>query len=142
MAWNGQTVWLLLWLGVWTISDFRRRSICLWQVLLVLAGGFLWQLPGGRLWTWDTAGGLMLGGLSWVFGRITAGQFGTGDALVILCLGLYVGFSGCLAVLFLALLLASLAALVLLLLKKSTLQSEIPFIPFLAAGFAAMLIVR
>lgn len=102
MEWNVQLAWLSLWLTVWTISDIKRRAVRLWQTLLVLGVGILWQWTAGQLITWNVAGGMLIGGLAWGFSCLSAERLGKGDA-VLLCMGVYLGFAALLAVLMQAL---------------------------------------
>lgn len=141
MEWNVQLAWLSLWLTVWTISDIKRRAVRLWQTLLVLGVGILWQWTAGQLITWNVAGGMLIGGLAWGFSCLSAERLGKGDALVLLCMGVYLGFAALLAVLMQALLLASAVAVYLLLIRKKTAQSAIPFVPFLAVGFMFFMLI-
>lgn len=141
MEWNVQLAWLSLWLTVWTISDIKRRTVRLWQTLLVLGVGILWQWTAGQLITWNVAGGMLIGGLAWGFSCLSAERLGKGDALVLLCMGVYLGFAALLAVLMQALLLASAVAVYLLLIRKKTAQSAIPFVPFLAVGFMFFMLI-
>lgn len=133
--WNRQTVWLFAWLTVWAAVDIRRRSVSLHQILFVMILGVFWQLWKEAFFTWTTAGGLAVGGLFWLFARLSAGRLGEGDALVMVCLGLYLGLWKSLAVVLAALFLASGAALYLLLIRKKPSRTAMPFLPFLAAGF-------
>lgn len=132
---QGKEVWLALWLAVWTMWDLRYQKICGWQGILVLAVGVMWQGIAGRLFTSTVLGGVALGLAAWGFSLITKDRFGRGDAMVILCLGLYLGFGICLSVLMWALLVASFLSLYLLLVQKKSKDHAIPFIPCLAAGY-------
>jgi prepilin signal peptidase PulO-like enzyme (type II secretory pathway) len=59
---------------------------------------------------------------------------GLGDAKLAFLMGLFLGFPKMIAALFFAFLSGALAGLILMLLKKKTLKSELPFGPFLVAG--------
>ena len=143
MEWNWRTGWLLGWLMVWTASDIRRREICCWQVLVVLISGTVWQAGTHRLFIWDTAGGLLAGCAVWGFSCLSDGRFGRGDALVFLCLGLYLGLGVSLSVLTISLLLSSVSAAYLIVVKRKPRHWTIPFIPFLLAGYVvSFLIIR
>ncbi len=128
-------VWLVAWLAVWTWWDLRCRMICRWQVILVLTTGLVWQGIDGLLFTATVLGGLALGVAGWGFSLVTEDRFGRGDAMVILCLGLYLGFGSSLSVLMWGLLIASAVSLYLLWVKKKSKNQSIPFIPCLAAGY-------
>lgn len=143
MEWKNLTdwsqMWLLSWMLVWAGSDIRHRAVRLEPVVLVLICGLVWQAVNGRLFVWDTAGGILMGAAAWAFSCLTEGRLGKGDALVILCLGLYMGLAVSLAVLMLSLVLSSAAALYLLAIRKKPAGTAIPFIPFLTGGFIIFL---
>lgn len=82
-----------------------------------------------------------MGGLFCLFARLSAGRFGEGDALVILCLGLYLGLWESLAVVTGALFLSSAAALYLLLVRKKPSRTAIPFLPFLTVSFLFLRVI-
>ena len=132
---NGKMIWLLAWLLLWAAWDLRYRVICLWQGLLVLATGVVWQWWQGQLFTGTTGGGILLGMAAWGFSLLSKEQLGKGDAMVILCLGLYLGFSWSLSVLLWGLLAASAVSLWLICFKKRSSRETIPFIPFLTVGY-------
>ena len=132
---NTKEIWLILWLMIWAVWDLKYRVIHRWQGVLVMAAGLLWQGIDGELFTASVLGGLVLGGVVWWISWATKDRFGRGDAMVILCLGLYLGVGICLSVLMWALLVASFLSLYLLLVQKKSKDHAIPFIPCLAAGY-------
>ena len=135
-------IWLLFWLFSWAAADIQRREIRGGPAATVLAAGVLWQLLKGRLLTWSIAGAALIGGVFWAFSCLSGERMGRGDALVILCVCLYLGFGDGLAVLMLAFLLSSGSALYLLLVRKKPARYSIPFIPFLAAAAGAVMALR
>lgn len=128
-------IWLVLWMLLWTWWDLQYRVICRWQGLLVVAAGVLWQGIDGQLFTASVLGGLALGAFAWGFSWVSEDRFGRGDAMVILCLGLYLGFGSSLSVMMWGLLIASVLSLYLLWVRKRTKDQSIPFIPCLMAGY-------
>ena len=139
--WNGEAIWLFGWLLLWAAADIWKRSVSLGPILLTILLGVVWRLCRGALLTWGTAGGLAMGGLFCLFARLSAGRFGEGDALVILCLGLYLGLWESLAVVTGALFLSSAAALYLLLVRKQPSRTAIPFLPFLTVSFLLLRVI-
>ena len=137
--WNVKIAWLLAWLLLWTVWDLKYRVICLWQGVLVVSVGVLWQLLDRQLWTGSILGGMVLGVTAWGCSWLTGDRFGRGDALVILCLGIYLGFSQSLVVLLWGLLVASVVSVFLLVTKKCSAKQAIPFVPCLTTGYVIML---
>ena len=139
MAWSTITLWFFGWLLWWTIWDLRCRAIYVWQTVLVLAVGLVWQGWQGELGSLEILGGILLGAGAILFSLATRDRFGMGDALVILCLGLYHGFAVALAVSTGGLMLASVAALGLLLLGHGRRDRTLPLIPFLWLSYVGVL---
>ena len=137
MTWENHVkeIWLVAWLIVWSWWDLRHRVICRWQVILVAVTGSLWQGIVGGLFTATVLGGLALGVAAWGFSVATEDRFGRGDAMAILCLGLYQGFGRSLSILMWGLLVASAVSLYLLWVKKRSRDQSIPFIPCLMLGY-------
>ena len=135
LPYHAGEIWLILWLILWTWWDLRYRVICRWQGYLVAFSGVVWQGLTGQLFTASVIGGLALGTAVFGFSLLTRDRFGRGDAMVVWCLGLYLGFGQCLSVLMWGLLVASVVSLYLLWICKSSKDQSIPFIPCLAAGY-------
>ena len=132
---EGRELWLAVWLVIWTTWDLRFRKICLWQVVLVVSVGLVWQGIIGALFTVTEISGLALGAGALGFSLLTQDRFGMGDAMVILCLGLYLGGGKGLTVVMWGLLIASVVSLYLLWIRKKSKKYAIPFIPCLLAGY-------
>ena len=144
MIWNGMKellryhageIWLILWLFLWTWWDLRYRVICRWQGYLVALTGLVWQWVVGQLFSASVLGGMAMGTAIFGFSVLTKDRFGRGDAMVVWCLGLYLGFGKSLSVLMWGLLIASVVSLYLLWICKNSKDQSIPFIPCLAAGY-------
>ncbi len=118
--------------------DWKERKVYL-NVLLVggLAGMlccFFWESPDLR----ERFGGIMIGlailGAAWV-GK---GCIGSGDGLVLVVSGVFLGFWENLRLLLFSLLLAGGTAIFLLCIKKSERNQRMPFLPFLLAAYLLM----
>ena len=127
---------------LWTVWDLRYREILLWQILLVLTVGVLWQMLRGACWTGDILGGIAFGAAACGFSRATKDRFGMGDGLVILCFGVYHGFAQALSVSLAGLFLASAVSLFLMVIRGWDRQRSIPLIPCFLAGYVWMLLLR
>jgi len=140
--WNAKIIWLLVWLLIWSVWDLRYRVVPFWQVVFVFGAGLLWQLCQGQLWTTDVLGGLLVGGITGTISWLTQEQLGWGDAMVILCMGVYLGAADCVEALLWGLMAASLFSLYLLVFKKKSSRQSIPFIPFLTMGCGVLFFMR
>lgn len=120
--------------GIW---DWKKRSI---PCQLPLAFGILGiarQMITGVISWQDCVSGVSIGAVFLVLGYVTREAVGYGDGLIILTTGIFLGFCGNLRLLFYGLILSSLGGGVLLSQGKGR-KAELPFAPFLAAGFLLM----
>ena len=121
---------LLLVNAVW---DLRKKEILTVPTLLVLAAGIAWMfltcMDGNVLWMTALLPGISL----MLFSILTAGRVGFGDGLVLCAAGIWCGTESILLSLFFALF-AVPAAAGILRIRRHTVR-ELPFVPFLTAGF-------
>lgn len=112
-----------------------RHMIILDEILLVLIpAGLLYAGMGAMHWQ-DSLAGALTGssvlGVVWILSR---GGLGLGDVKFIGVLGLWLGVSGVVTGLALAFVTGGVAAAVLCLFGNASLQSKVPFGPFLSLG--------
>lgn len=121
-----------------SISDLRRKEILLLPTLLAWAAGIVAALraPGGIIpLLLSLLPGLCLMGIS----AASGGRIGMGDALVVCAAGTWTGAGRVCFSLFAALM--SVPAAALLLRKRGRRIKEMPFIPFLCAGYLVSLLL-
>lgn len=128
-------VWIFLYgLALESYIDFRHMiildeillALCVSGLVYIRVSGAGWQVPAAGF-----AGGCLLTGLIYV---VSKGGFGLGDVKFAAVLGIWLGFPGILVGLALAFLGGGLAALLLCALQKASMETRIPFGPFLSAG--------
>ncbi len=128
-------VWIFLYgLALEAYIDFRHMiildeillALCVSGLVYIRVSGAGWQVPAAGF-----AGGCLLTGLIYV---VSKGGFGLGDVKFAAVLGIWLGFPGILVGLALAFLGGGLAALLLCALQKASMETRIPFGPFLSAG--------
>ena len=83
------------------------------------------------------AGGVGMGGLVYLFSNISNEKIGKGDALLVSFIGSVCGLRFSIVMLLLSFIVSSVTALVLLVMKKATKNTEMPFAPFLSIGVLA-----
>lgn len=126
-----------------TVTDLERRRIYDAAMLpaialaLVLAPVSPW-LGGGALGAWLT--GLVAFAFFFGTAMLTRGGIGGGDAMLAAFIGLITGFPHGLYALSYGVLLAGGTSLLLLLARRVTLKTAIPYGPFLALGGAVVLL--
>lgn len=129
-------------------EDFRGKTVAAWKILLFLTGSLICAavktkgIPG-EVWSaaQDSLVGSLPGILLLLFGRISGWAVGSADGMIVLILGIYLGFWQVLSVLSGAFIFAVLAAGFLLAVRKKDRKYEIPFIPFLFAGMMFYLFI-
>ncbi|MDE5866818.1 MAG: prepilin peptidase [Lachnospiraceae bacterium] len=128
-------------LCICSIFDIRKKEL----PLLVLIIGFLAAF-GTRMWHickgLETVSGIAESLLPGVFflllGFCTREKVGYGDGLMLIILGLFLGFFRCFLILCVGLIFSSVFALILLIFRKVGRNSRLPLIPFLTIGMGAV----
>lgn len=132
-------IFIALWLGVLAGIDLRYKKIPAW--LLAVSGiivTFVSICEARRdemqdlqlLWSLIPGAGLMLIAL-------ISKMAGWADGVVLILLGVLVGFGACAMSFALSMLMISVVSLVLLVLKRVGKNTKLPYLPFLWIGFLA-----
>ena len=125
---------LLLFLGINSIRDIRKREIFLPLTLTgIAAGGLYTALTEG--FTRSRICAVGIGSCFIAVSMLSSSQFGMGDALALTLLGMVLSPEELVFVLGLSFFLAFLVSAFLLLKDKATRKERIPFLPFLLAGY-------
>lgn len=133
---------LFLWLLFCSWQDIRKKEIS----LLLIGIGFLLLFTGsliqGELIVWERIGGLSLGAILILISKVTRGQIGIGDGLILCVTGVSLGFYINSILLTYALLLAAMFSVVYVIIRKVNRKSTIPFIPFVFVASLGVCIAR
>ena len=114
--------------------DQKTRKIPIWPVALCMAVIALLHILAGHGWSaWLP--GVFVGIFLYVVNRVSRGRVGTGDALVYSVTGVALGFLRNVELLMASLFLASIAALILVVIRRVGKNYAMPFIPYTAAAF-------
>lgn len=132
---------LFLFLAVCAVFDGFRRQIPLVVVWLGILTAICLRINGimGEEGVAAVLLSLMPGTGFFLLSFLTREKVGYGDGWVLLMIGLFSGFFRCFLILLVGLLLESMAAVILLSLKKIQRDKEIPFSPFLLLGMGVTL---
>lgn len=121
-------------------EDIRRKQIRLNPVLFFGILGIFFHM----LWRVQSIENILLGmsvGVALLFlSVLTGGKIGAGDAVLLIVTGIYLGLKQNLELFFYGLLLCSMWALGLLILRKKNRKDSVPFVPFLLAAYMGMLV--
>jgi len=134
----GIPLWRLLIIAGFLIpalaGDIKERKISLIPCIIGTASGIITGMLTG-MGIRDLLFGLIPGLAVIVISILLKGTIGTGDGVILTMLGSFLGLWRTVTVLFTALMISMIVALVLLMLKKVSGKTEFPFVPFICAGF-------
>lgn len=125
-----------------SIIDLKYRKIPAGILAAVSGGAFIYQCLCRREDVILIAGGIGIGVFFLYISRVTRESIGYGDSLGILSLGIYLGMWKLLEILAGAFFLLALCGIVVLIRKKMSRKSALPFYPFLALSYMICLIVE
>ena len=128
---------ILLYLGILAGMDVRKRQISLVLTGVLFLAGIGWQILVEQTSWLEWLLSLLPGAGFLTLSYISREQVGYGDGLLLLTVGIWLGFGQTFGVLTLGLILCSVLCGVLLMRKKIRKQDSIPLVPFLLLGFAS-----
>ena len=136
---TGQVL-LFIFLLIATVLDIRSRRIPALLFVIFGAAGIIVRVfvimdQSQSPSIMEALFGIMIGAVFIGISLISDGKLGMGDAIAILVTGIYLTGSGTAFTVLYAMLLSALFSIVLLALHKGTRKTELPFLPFLLAGF-------
>lgn len=129
-------------LGICGVYDWREKAIPVSVFPVFSVGGLVYQIYCGRLFTASVLCGVLFGFVFWALGRCMPQKLGEGDGLMLMVLGLYLGFWESLEVFLAALLLMVPLSAWMLLRKKWTVRTEAVFAPFLFCAYGALQLLQ
>lgn len=122
------------------ITDWRKRKIpLLWNILCGI-GMLFYQFVFAGQSIGSLLSSVLVGAILLAAAKICDQCIGYGDGIVFLVIGMWLGFWDTLVLLFGSLVLSSMKALFLILIKKKEKTYKIPFIPFVTAAYIILLI--
>lgn len=135
-----QSYTLLGMLGWCSFEDFRRKRVLVYPVLLFGIIGMLLHLYYRNISIGSLLAGCALG-LGLLLLSYLTGQIGSGDALVLIVSGIYLGFWENTRLFFHGLIFCGIWSLLLLVLKRKRGRDEVAFIPFLFLAYLEMMLL-
>ena len=127
-------------LAISSITDIREKVIYLRVLIPFALIGILITASSGREAVISGAAGVIIGLLMLLLSFATKGAVGEGDGLVLMTTGIYLGFLGNLRLLCSGLFLSALFSLGAIVIRGWKRDRELPFMPFLLAGFFVVII--
>ncbi len=133
------------------VSLLTGLAVCGWidwkcqQVYLVIPGimtvlGLVLHIFSQKQSVLELIAGMLLGGVFFLAAWITRESIGTGDAVIFMMTGSYLGFWDNICLITGTFMLAGISALWLLLLKKKKRKERIPVVPYVFISYVVMLL--
>lgn len=133
---------LLAALVISAYGDWKEKKVSVNLLLVTGISGVVLHMAYHTPALGDMLGGIALGALLLPAAWITRESIGTGDGLMVMVSGIYLGFQKNMELFLIALLLAGCFGLFLILVKRKERNYRIPFIPFLLVSYLLLLIQR
>lgn len=128
---------VLIILLICSVIDIRKKEVPLIILLtgsLAALGINIWQIFLGQVLLSNIAVSVLPGVFFLLVSFCTGEKVGYGDGVLIIFLGLSLGFGRCFLIICIGLIASSLFALVLLVFCKADKNSRLPLVPFLSIG--------
>ena len=136
---------LLIFLMYESVNDIKKKTVSIRSVIIfciVAIVAMLLELASDPVM--EIVCALMIriavGSFVLAAAKVTGGAIGTGDGLLLIGIGILVGWRECLMTLMLAGLFVFIVAGILLAAGKVTRKTRLPFIPFLSAGWIVTMV--
>ncbi|EOS49347.1 hypothetical protein C809_01576 [Lachnospiraceae bacterium MD335] len=117
------------------IMDLRSREISRGMILILMLVGLLGAVVNRSIGIWEIVGGALIGVCAVGLSMVGREQIGRGDGLVIIAMGLILGFRKCLTAVCIASLIMTLVSVFVLVLRKGNRHTRLAFIPALFIGY-------
>ena len=121
---------LLIWLFLCSWQDLRRQEINLVLIGVGFISLFILSLIEGELHLWERAIGVSLGMILILLNKITRGQIGLGDGLILSVTGISMGYYINSILLVYSLFIAAIFSILYISKKRVDKKKTIPYIPF------------
>ncbi len=132
-------VTLLMILFTGAVWDYRKQEIPLLLPVFGICSGVLFHILSGFGSALAFASGFLPGLLLLAAGFLSKEAVGYGDGAMLLCVGSFLTFSETLLMTILSLLFSAACAGILMAAKRIKRKGTFPFLPFLLAGYVAVL---
>lgn len=128
-----------LFLLINTYWDVKKREVLMWSVVLfgILGGGLVFAAKIEP--PLFSICGMLFGMAVIGCAHITGQAIGYGDGLVIGVCGIYLGFLQVFVMVFYALVICSVVSAVMIVMRRCTYKTYVPFLPYLLAGYVCVI---
>lgn len=133
-----------VWLAPMSIMDTRSKKVPVWMLWIGAAAAvcvLLYDGISGGLNGWQECRALLPGAILLAVAYVT-GKAGPADGVILMLLGVFMGYEDCVAASLGGLFLIALFSIVMLALRRVKKDTRIPFVPFLAVGWLIVICGR
>ncbi len=128
------TIGMAFAMGFFAVEDIREKSISLIAGVVFMIACATVSFVYGNAVPYVVMG-CIPGAVAALLSLATRGKVGIGDAVILTGLGLWCGLKMTGSIITVALFLAALLSVILIVCKKATLKTALPFVPFISAGY-------
>lgn len=125
-------------LAIESISDIRTQTVSLIRLIAFGLLGITINYCMVYQSIWSAVGGGIVGIVLLGYALLSKGAVGVGDGVVFLCLGIFLGLSGNLRLLFFSLLVAAIVGGIYAIVTKKGVKAKIPFIPCILVAYIVL----
>lgn len=136
-----RSVILLLGLAGLGVEDLHTKQVSSLPILVLAVIGCVLSVISGDWGSWNVLLRFLPGGAMLLLAWMTKESIGYGDAWILLCMGCFMTEIQMMNLCVIALSLSGLFALFLLLVRRKSRKTQIPFVPFLLAGYGIILLI-
>jgi len=133
---------VVLMLALETVADIRSRKVSVIRLAIFTILGIVLNIVKAYQPVWSMIGGMAIGLLVILFAKISGEGIGYGDGVLFIASGAFLGLNDNLRLLFFSLIFAAVTGGICLLMRRKTIKSEIPFIPFVLGAYLVTSIVE
>lgn len=133
--WELSEMCWICYLGGLSIWDIRTRRLPVCLLAVGIGAAAVYQIVLGNVPSALSLAGAAVGLVFLAVSKVTGEAFGYGDSILILALGIYLGFWRLLCLLVVSFSLASGFAMIVLVIRHFKRKTVFPFVPFLGTGY-------
>lgn len=124
-----------------SIQDIRKKQLSCKGLIGFLIIAVILSVAANTF-LYDGVFGFMTGGIVLIISKLSGGQIGSGDALLLMAAGTLLGLQNTVELLLLALVLAAARAGYLLVIRRAGRRQEMAFVPFLAMAELLIMVMK
>lgn len=118
-----------------TFFDIKFKALPKWFLTVAFLCSLILYAFVKPVPLWEMVGGIIIGGVMLVISYITKGALGFGDGLFLIIAAIHLGVEKVIAILTFGLFLSAIFSVILLILRKVSRKTALPFVPFMALGY-------